>query len=165
MLISFKDKGYDPNHVIVGPQIVRSKKLRLFTVFIGLSLLFIIYFLLFHPFLLLEYRGVAASYITHVRGSEHIHHGGMSNMTKLDLPVNLIEATVWLKNDMIPYKFAIYYAILAILILIANPLLCCSMIVLNACLPDKFLKIRRFIGEQVEVLQCWCGPEAMVIAS
>jgi hypothetical protein len=134
-------------------------KLRVLTLVLGIALILVTTYIYKYPFVLLEYRGVAANYIYDVRGSYYLHE------TKLNLPVNLYEGTTWLKDDLVPYKYAIYYAILAIVILVLNPIIMCGFIMINAILPDRFTRQRRFIGEGVELLQCWCGAEALVVAT
>mmetsp|Transcript_43475 Transcript_43475/g.55826 ORF Transcript_43475/g.55826 Transcript_43475/m.55826 type:complete len:407 (-) Transcript_43475:270-1490(-) len=146
------------NHIIIGPILERTKQVKISVIIIGLLFLLTIIYLLLYPFLLCKYRGIIAPSITKLKDSKY-HHG------EPNIYLNLYDATTQLELDLIPLKFSRYYTIAAIIILIINPIIVCLLCMGNVLIPDRLTKPRKLICELIETLQCWCGCEALVIAT
>ena len=108
-------------------------------------------------FISFQYTGVIAPYISVKDGS---HEKGI-----LTVSLNLWEVTTQLKDDLIPAGFAWLYSVCAVLILIVDPLLLATAAIIDVCLSNSNIAARRMVGEVIELLQCWSGGEAILVAS
>jgi hypothetical protein len=136
--------------------IVQQTKLRrLLIIFVALSLGASTVVALKISFIHFQYSGIIGGYISR---SGSTVQGGL-----VTLPLNLYEVVTWLVDDLVPIGFAWYYSICAIFILVVNPLLLALLAIISVTVARPC--DRRFIFEGIELLQCWCGSEAIVIAS
>jgi hypothetical protein len=109
------------------------------------------------PILSFQYTGVIGPYLS--------ADGGHDEKGTLTLSLNLWDAVSRLKDDMAPKSFATYYTVAATIILVVNPVLLALAAIHASVLPDAPVKSRQHVGQVIEVLQCWCGGEAILIAS
>jgi len=108
-----------------------------------------------YNFIHFQYSGVIGGYIS--RSGSHVQDNLVT------LPLDLFDVVTWLVYDLIPVGFAWFYSIWAIIILVINPLLLALLSIIVATVAR--VKDRRGILECIELLQCWSGGEAIVIAS
>jgi hypothetical protein len=134
-------------------QLTKARRLLILAValLLGTSLVYSLQYNFIH----FQYSGIIGGYIS--------RSGTCEQDGLVTLPLDLFKIVTELVYDLIPVGFAWFYSIWAIIILVINPLLLALLSIILVTVAR--LQDRRGILECIELLQCWSGGEAIVIAS
>jgi len=141
----------------LGPSPLRPMGRKFVVLAVASGLIASLWYVCKNEFITFKYTGVVKPYIE--------LKGGTNDDGEVELSLNLWEVVFRLKDDLVPRSYALFYCVAAALILLANPLALAVTAIVDVCLPDHYMGSRRFVGGAIELLQCWCGGEAIVVAS
>jgi len=160
-----------------GPARSRPVWRRVLAAFLAFALAALVALLCTKPFVRFKFSGVVKPYI--ILQGQHQDDGDASNddgggdnddddddgVGALSFALGLVDTLTRIRTSMKPKSFALFYTAVGLTVLAANPLLLSLLALADACLPDRLVAARRKVGEAVELLQCWCAGEAIVVAT
>jgi hypothetical protein len=148
-----------------GPPRKRPLWRRLLALFLAFTLLTLIVVLCHYPFVRFKYTGIIKPYLIVSHEDYDVGEDDDGSGASLTLALNLAQMLRRIKTSMVPKSYALFYTVTGTVLLLANPALLAAAAIVSACIPDKLSNARRAIEEFIEVLQCWCAGEAIVVAT